>query len=84
MPRKNITTIDTDGLTEAREQIEYAIGMLKALEDLVEASNLETLDVPYFAKFSEEIRRVKVFVSRANQAYHQALPNRLVKKSKYK
>ena len=82
MPRKNITTLDTDGLTEAREQIEYAIGMLKALEDLVEASDLETLDVPYFANFSEAIRRVEVFVSGATQAYHQAMLNRHVKETK--
>lgn len=82
MPRKNITTIDTDGFKEAREQIEYSIGMLKALEDLVEASDLETLDVPYFANFSEAIRRVEVFVSGATQAYHSAMLNRHVKETK--
>lgn len=81
MPRKNITTLDTDGLTEAREQIEYSIGMLKALEDLVDASDLDTLDVPYFANFSEAIRRIEVFVSGATQAYHQAMLNKHVRET---
>jgi hypothetical protein len=52
------------------------------LEDLVEASDLETLDVPYFANFSEAIRRVEVFVSGATQAYHQAMLNKHVKEIK--
>lgn len=82
MPRKNITKLDTDGLTEAREQIEYSIGMLKALEDLVDASDLDTLDVPYFANFSEAIRRIEVFVSGATQAYHQAMLNKHVREKK--
>ena len=65
MSQKNVTKFGPAGFTEARAQIEEIAARLGSLEEEMREVKIASLEVAYFANFTEALRRLHVFASDA-------------------